>query len=454
MSFFYVKNSLGTRTTGGGTTQQTGTFASLGAGNVYATVANAITDGAGAGDHIILSDAHSESSASNTTITGPSSGESLVIATVDDSNCDQSSIASSAQITTTGSGLISWVGRIRFYGVYMDAANQFQNNDADGSSFLTDCTLHIANVADYIDIRNAGNIVFFVNTTFSSGDSGAHVLKALSGPLISIYGGSCSGTFDDFITGTASGFAGGGATFEVRGLDLNGVKGYLLADAGGNFAEDEITVKLYGCRLDASLTGFVEETFVSQSHRFEAYNCASSSAEAEYQFHIEGFGGHVDNQDDTGIHRDESTAFPSGAKVSAHCVTTSGATFINPFWFELPTRYAELSTTDTIRIYLASTSSLTDRDVWVVMLYPDGTNSHLYNRISTMDSDVLGSGTALTTDSGSTWKNGASDLTGYNEYYIDVDTSGDAGADSVPMIRIYVGLASAVIYFDTTLGAV
>ena len=59
-------------------------------------------------------------------------------------------------------------------------------------------------------------------------------------------------------------------------------------------------------------------------------------------------------------------------------------------------------------------------------------------------------GTALTTDTGSTWKDGASDLAGYNEYYIDMDTfTNDPGSDGYPIIRVYVAKASTTIYFDS-----
>ena len=91
------------------------------------------------------------------------------------------------------------------------------------------------------------------------------------------------------------------------------------------------------------------------------------------------------------------------------------------------------------------------------MRYPDGTNNHISNRVTTRNTDRLAlasAGTPLTTDSGSTWKDGGSDLVGYNEYYIDIDTSGDVGADAVVMPRIYVAIPDTVIYFDPILDSV
>ena len=89
------------------------------------------------------------------------------------------------------------------------------------------------------------------------------------------------------------------------------------------------------------------------------------------------------------------------------------------------------------------------------MSYPDGTNKQLHSYLTTENTQPFATtGTALTTDSGSTWKDGASDLVGYNEYYIDLDTSGDVGADGVPIITLNVGKASTTVYFDTTVDIV
>jgi hypothetical protein len=58
----------------------------------------------------------------------------------------------------------------------------------------------------------------------------------------------------------------------------------------------------------------------------------------------------------------------------------------------------------------------------------------------------MASGTTLTTDSGSDWRDGAGALAGHNEYIIDVATSGDVGADCVPVVSISVTKANTTIY--------
>ena len=59
--------------------------------------------------------------------------------------------------------------------------------------------------------------------------------------------------------------------------------------------------------------------------------------------------------------------------------------------------------------------------------------------------DLMAAGTTLITDSGSDWRDGGSALAGHNEYYIDVDTSGDVGGDTVPIVKVYITKPSVTI---------
>ena len=91
------------------------------------------------------------------------------------------------------------------------------------------------------------------------------------------------------------------------------------------------------------------------------------------------------------------------------------------------------------------------------MLYPDGTNKNVWNSASNRNSDILASGTTHTDDSGSSdWEDNGVDLTSWNEYRMDVSTTGDAGAACVPIIRIYVAIDTSTdyIYVDGTIDAV
>ena len=452
MAYFYVKNSLGTRTSGGGLTKQTGSFTALGASNVYANITAAITDGATSGDFICVSDAHSYSLFSGIAYVGPTSGDFLYIVSVDDANCDAEKTATAAQehMTDAFSEFITTSGRLSLHGLWLKTTDDGMRLLAANSQvFAKNLTFeNVTASKSSMLITSDGTYFHGVNCTFT-GNSGQYIRVAGGSKLTLI---NCTmSDHSKLIEGTAQN---GGAVIDVIGCDLSDVSSYLV-EAMGNAAntDDGISVTISGCQLNASLTGYVEETLENLNHRITVTNCSGTSAAAEYQFYQAGYGGAAEEQDDTGIHRDENIAFPSGTKISLKCVTDTNATPAAPFWFDFPTRYAELSNTatDTLTVYLASTATLYDSDVWVELIYPDGTNEHIPNYISTRHTDVMDTnGTALTTDSGSTWKNGASDLTAYNEYKIDVDTSSDAGADCVPIIRVYVSKASTTVYFCPT----
>jgi hypothetical protein len=243
------------------------------------------------------------------------------------------------------------------------------------------------------------------------------------------------------------------------GVDLTSVTGFILGVTGQFFSDDGFEFVLDRCTLDGSV-GFTEESFTKQGHVFKATNCSSSSSAAEYQFFTDSYTGQIEDQDDAGIHRNESTAFADSAeKVSFKATTNTITSLATPLVFDLPARFMALSSasTDTARIYfaVANTVTLTDTNCWAELIYPDGTSKNVYNLLSNRNADILATGTTHTDDSASsTWKNGVSDLTAHNEYRMDLDTSGDIGADGVPTVRIYLAEPSVTVYFDTTVDVV
>lgn len=442
MAYFYVKNSLGTRTTGGGTTKQTGTFTALGAANVYATIQLAITDGASSGDFICVSDAHSYSSAA-IDHDGPTSGDYLNIVSVADANCDTYAAASSAQETYTGTGFLYHTGRIADYGMYYKTSYLIRL-DAYTMIKAQGCTWEAVASGDFWIYCGGDGVMLYASDSTFIGVSGS-LMRAWSGVDIRIYGGSFSGITDLFNSSTGQV---GGATAKLVGVDLSSISGYLLQDGGSAPATDgAMNIHYIGCKLNAT-TSFANETFENYHQRLRVENSSSTSAGAEYQFHVTAYGGSAD--DDTAIYRDGMTAFPSTQKISLKCVTDANAQPAAPFWLDFPIRYAALSDTasDTLSIYILSSATLYDSDVWAEMVYPDGTTKQLYNYISTRHTNVLDTnGTELGTNT-EAWTG----RTAENRYQIDIDTSGDAGADSVPTIRLFIAKASATIYFCPTLG--
>ena len=457
MSYFYVDSTIGTRTTGGGTTKQTGTFDALGAATLYATIELAITDGAGSGDFVLCAARHAETSAALITIAGPTvAGQPVYIMCVETNNCDTITVSTILNVDATSIGDVRFTGKVYVYGLWFKSVDDIEIFAINGSLTLEKCTLEVNGTFDNtLKPSSTGWYIRLIDPTFDITGLSACASPSRGVEMI-VEGGTIKAGAPYYLY---QGFGTGGAKVTTTGLDMSALTSTVCREIGGSYGNDQnISLQFFNCKTPATVT-WLDETFQKPEHRLEAFNCANTDAIAEYQFHIEAYGGVVDDQVDTGIHRNETTAFPSGSKISAHIVTDTLASIAEPFWFNLPSMYAELSvaTTDTLRIYLASTTALDDTDVWVEVMYKDGTNGQILNRITTQNTDrltVASAGTALTTDSGSTWKDGGTDLVGYNEYYIDVDTSVDVGADCVPEIKIFVAKPSIVVYLDPVIDLV
>ncbi|PCI54137.1 MAG: hypothetical protein COB36_10625 [Alphaproteobacteria bacterium] len=446
MSYFPVKTG-GARTSGGGITKPSGSFASLGSAAIYADRGLAIADGAGSGDIVIVSDAHIDTSPP--TMAGPTTGDFLRTIVVEDLNCDVSVTSTSANESSSAD--ISHTGRHHVYGIYYSVGDDFIIASSNSMFIGEECTFHATGTGDKcISAVTDGVYTKLINSKLSAGNAGVIPVVISNGAIFDITGGALIGTaVTKFIS---SFFVNGGGALSARGFDLtNLTSGYVLNGVGGGAADDNINVSLYDCPVNAGLTGFVDETFISPGKTFEAYGCAAISEAKAHQFHIEGYGGFVDDQDDAGIHRDESEPTEFGIKVSMHCVTNANASIAAPFNFKLTRKFVALSgAKKKLRFYIASETALTDLDVFIQGILMDGTTKHIPVLINTRNSDRLAvTGTALPTDSGSTWKDGASDLTGYYERYIEIDTTALAVSDGVIDLGMYVTKPSIVLYVCT-----
>lgn len=453
MSYFYVDENKGT----GGTeyaTKQTGSFAALGAANIYPSVTAAMTGGASDYDIICCSHLHNLQNTGSLVYAGGTSSP-LTITSVDDSNCDAFLVGANEDAIATSNDL-TLSGLITFIGFDFTLQN---NVTIPGTSrpirfVSTSVKLNIG--GNYFSVTGDGGIMIFDNCNIDLAHDNNRFVLNRDGMLI-MDGGSITHSIDtNGLYLTSGDFTLGGGTVKITGTDLSSISGNLIANVGADATNDDvIQVTIDKCKLNAGVA-FHNETFSSQNQSILVTQSSSSSAEAEYQYYYHTAGGTV--EDEATIHRDESTAFAeSNAKVSLKCVTNTDAELSRPFVFDFPTRFASLATasTDTLRIYLASTTALDDADVWAEVTYPDGTNKQTFNKVNSLGTpanipqDSFRTPAALTSDTGSTWKNGASDLVGYNEYYIDLDTSADVGANCVPKITMFVATPSITIYFDT-----
>lgn len=448
MAIFYVKAG-GTATGDGGreTVARTGTW-NASTADYYDTLAEVFTvptTGLAAGDFVYFSNASTSTSyGGSQTWTGPTDANPATFVSVSDTNQDQyaTGAAETFQIN------FSPGGHMRFIGIDLTVNNDISPQNACAFE-MNDATLTLAANGDIVMESGDAIHLKLTNCTFALGTNSE--MRGRGACLFEMFGGSITG--GGAWTLINSDAFNGGSCWRFSGVNMSSHTGTILSGAGADFSGDDLYESFfYNCQLGTGHTKW-GEAFSSMNHNSEFIGCGETSAEAEYGYAVRRQSGEaVDDLQ----YRNESTAWPSGEKTTIKVTTNADCNIGAPFWFDMPARYAELSvaSTDTARIYFTSTTALTDGNVWAEMIYQDGTNNHTPNFVSNRATDILG-GTAHTTDSGSDWRTSAdAALTGHNEYYMDLDTSGDAGADCVPLIRVYVGIASTDVFFDTTVDLV
>ncbi len=402
------------------------------------------------GDIICFSDIHLHTYVVSVSIAGATTGGAgIILISVDDSSMAAYKKGASEIVSLSNNDLLLG-GAWTMYGVSFQA-----NDDVSlySSVYAYDCVYTVPGASDRIFIAGNDSSGEYVNCTFNL-DHNIAGLTAHGDSSAAVFYGGAVATISaglDLLIATPPRY------MLMEGVDLTGVTGHLVS-IGGNINARQHTVRFHKCELNAGLIGFNSSTVINRKCDILVTNSSSDSAAAEYQYYQQNYAGEAEDQDDAGIHRDESTAYPSGTKASIKAVTSSVCGLAEWFGMDFPARFAALSSasTDTIRIYFAviNTVTLTNTNCWAELIYPDGTNKQHYNCLPNRAADLFGAGVEHTTDSGSTWLDGVTPLAGYNEYYMDLDTSVDPGADSVPVIRIYLTEPSVTVYFDTTVDVV
>ncbi len=455
MAYYKIKDD-GTATLDAGrvTVQPTGSFAADGVANHYASITAALlaTTPPIAGDFFIVSDLHNFSTTAAQVYTGVIPTPYYIIC-VDDANMDASRTSGNRgkeTCTSTSNDIIlddSFVS-----GMCFESSDNIVLGGTTGN-LLQDCELAVTGSGDVITVNGDGFSAVLINCVANLASSSSS-FQVGGGASIEMNGGSVTvgGTGHELFT---SGFFSGGGIVRFNGVNLEAIDNVLIANVGSSeSADDGIDVKFDMCKI-ASGVLFTNETFKSKSMRALFTRCSNSSAAAEYQYHLHAFGGDVD--DDSAIFRNEDEAFTeSNQKISYKIVTNSDASLGSPLWFDFPVlRYTRLSAgaTDTLRFYITSNTALTDKDIYIEISYPDGTNKQTPNFLSSAPTtvggtlDLMATGTTLTTDASSSWTGALSNL-----YQIDVDTSGDVGADCQPIVKVYVTLPSVTIQIASEYG--
>ena len=455
-NYWYLSSGLGTRASTSGTPYtalQTGTFASLTAANVYGSLYDILLNTGttyAAGDWIIISDAHSEYLASDTTsipdVDGNSSYDVWVV--VDDGDCASYSPATTNIFTGDASATIRFRGT-KVFGLKI--------NMSDGYAAIgTSTTVRVSNNLWDCDLGNAAN-----NTRVLSNNTGTCQWEIVNCTLRG--NGDASGStmfqniqnnvFADFVNVTAVGIQyliQSSRTLKTKhsGCDYSNVSTMIYNI--GNTTQDVWNLHRFdNCKVKSGVT-WLNETIVDNGIRVEAYNCTDSTNLNPNQFYVEDYYGTAESEigddfDEVVIRTDgtEMAMEGAGEYMSAKVITNSNVSVLTPFVFEMLSQWSELETaaTDTIRIHLTSATTLTDQDVIVTLSYRDGTTvSNINTETSVTNFNPIEAGAELTA-SDTMWAYGL-----INQYQIDIPTTN--GLNQVPIVTVFIRKA-ATIYFDT-----
>ena len=457
MPHFYIDSSIGVATGDAGrfASAQTGPFT---AATSYPTEAAALaaTTPPAAGDTMYFSDNHNFDSGS-VAISNNAGNISPPITQIcaDNANRDAyrtSQAARGKEATTSGTAAdVSLVGARVVYGMeYSSVDNIVLRNDGGKNSF-NDCKFNLLNASAILQIQ--GQLPTLIVDSEIALDSTSAFIFITGGTSLMVRGGEVTTITAGVSNLFSAGFTASGARVEFAGTDLSAVTGTLIGNVGGTItSDDQINAHFDLCKL-ASGVSRANEVFTSSGQRVLTTRCSSSSAAVEYQYGLTALGGDID--DDSAIFRNEDPAFAdSGAKISYQIVTNSDASINTPLWFDMPNnRFAELSigASDTLRFFVTTNTALTDKDIWVQVSYSDVTNKQTANHKGSAPSaawttviNPLASPTTLAVDGVSTWTGGLT-----NKYQIDIDTSGNAGADCVPIVRIFIAKPSVTIQISS-----
>lgn len=454
MAYYYVKSGLtGTGDQGRYASQQTGSFPTGTGGYDNIAAAFGATTTPTHGDFICISDASTTHSYSSyDAFPGPTtSGSGLTVISVSDTAC-QTYSAGAKEVSADGIDL-SISGHQNWFGVELTAGDDLFLAGNGSCIRMVDCTISNAGFNDGIIFSGDGATCLFYNHTWNiGGDHSSNVFSFTADVRVEMY--DC--VFNESVGYDSALFLLGATrttSLKLVGCDFSDLTSvpYLIDATSWDGSQDRPkNVEIHNCKIP-SLTDWAGADPDTLGKTYLITGTSNTSVAQEYQYCYGDGAGRV--EETTAIYRDGSQSFPSGQKISLDCNTTTLAAPGRPFVFDFPTRYAELSNTatDTLRLYFMCANALDDGDVWAEVIYPDGTNKHTPNYLSSVTNAFDPFRTAGSLDTNTEAWTGR---TTENRYHIDIDTSTDAGADCVPIIRVYVAKASTTIYFCSTVETV
>jgi len=451
MAFYYVKSG-GTASGNAGryASAQTGDFTTLGASGYYDSIEDALaaTTRPVDADLVLVSDLHNKIEIDTIAYSIPTAtqGDAVKFICVSDSDITQRS--SGAQESTAAARNALMTGSMYFQGITINCDLDFTFS-AQTWIRMRDSHINMTSASGrQIELEQPGNALelYGSDITFNNGNTG---IIADDGCTIKWIGGTFTDDTGLGINALVKSISSVNAGLHIylENVDLTGLDS-ILGQVGEIWnADDTIQFEVYGCKVDPGIV--YHQVDFSTMGKF--MRCAGNytTTDDDHQFLQHTLGGEVTDQ--TTIYRDESPAWKaSGDKTAFQVDTSTSCSISEPVQIDVMKAYVELSqtTSDEIKIHLATTATLTDLNCFGDIYYKPSPGGTATAKITSQGASVI-TGVELTDDSGdSTWMNGAGDLVGYNEYVITLDTSGTPGLDSISNVILNICEPSIQAFVD------
>lgn len=448
-NYYYVKQG-GTATGDAGrvaTTKSTGSFATKGAANYYAsiTAALAATTAPAHGDLILCSDATPMTVATVITYAIP---DGVQLVSVADANCDQYSKGAEIDNTAAGSddeilinpapdGWCSWKG----FHFNTDEALVITVTQAYGVN-LEDCDVtknHISGV--------------LVSATSSSGAQRSGILKIKNMVCQNLhssnnFSAAASLELDNIQKGATwtavSNFVIVGASLGATNVTIKNTDIVAMATAGANIfltsSADNGILRLERCKIGASMN--INDTLPGPLVEVYAHSCDAGDGYF-YEYHANMFGqAEVDTTTYLNATYDGTNGFSTQIDTTAEC--SIGTPFRHKLG-EIPA--ADLTSSQTVTVEASSaTASLKNSDWHIELIHNDNTDEALGVEVSTQHATAIenADGTAHTTTGTGAWTSGS------GNDYIETATPGALANVDNGLVEVWavVSKPSLTINFD------
>ncbi len=452
---FYVVGPGGTATGDAGrhAIQPTGTLAAFGVANYYPSGDDpwAATTPPIDNDVIIVAKTQNEvlTSASSWG-DAPTVNEEIQVFSVDELALDQQ--ANGAQFSWNNPLDLTLNGSITLFGITVSIGDDMLIPTSSRVLFI-DSNIILSGGGDTITLNGAGTCLHLINSDITNVASSNNSSVALTNGSFMWQGGSVVNAGADIIN-LIRGSQNGTLGVILENVDCRAVSGFIFASFGQVIEDDNLSFRMSGCAM-SNTAGFLEEDLGKTCQEMDVGDCSPDTANAYSQVFSASRGGRMQN--DSVIFRQEDTAFFDSNKISLKVTTNAFSTRTRPFRIYFPNAFLPLSSpsTDTIRFRFVSTTVLTNADVWADVYCKDATTPFVYNTFSSRVGDILSTGTTYSDDSGnSDWRDGGGPLVGFNEYFMDIDTSSNPCGNSVPDIKMYISIPSTTVYFSPVIEAI